>query len=91
MNTSDYENYKLDFSAFSNELITEAYAVVSVEHEGEKLFYESFQIECSNQWKSYAFEGVLDADLRPDSKLSIYVWNPSQKELLLDHLVVKLY
>lgn len=74
----------------------DAKLVISIETSEGAYFYESQDIDpliksYSNWWEVH-LENVLNVDeIKPNSRLKVYVWNVNQGELLIDNFEIRMY
>lgn len=74
---------------------TEAQLVVSIETDGNAYFWNSGGlnnfISSDENWKKTAIEySIKKAEIKPNSLLKVYVWNPKKQECLIDDFKITL-
>lgn len=82
--------YTLSVSSINVNEFTESYAVISIEKDGNSVFYNSFSIPYSKNWDTYTFNGTLPNNLPKSSELKFYVWNKKLGATLIRDLTIKL-
>ena len=74
---------------------TEAQIVVSIETDGNAYFWNSGGLNnfilSDENWKKTAIEySIKKAEIKPNSLLKVYVWNPKKQECLIDDFKITL-
>lgn len=75
---------------------TEAQVVVSIESNNEVYYWKSaglnFYIDNESYWKKVDMEFTVNkGELKPNSLLKIYVWNPKKQHCLIDDFKITLF
>lgn len=67
------------------------HGVISLEKNGEKLFYKGFPlVQSSGDWYNYYFEIDFPEEIPLGSELKIYVWNPSTEDFFIDKMNIQI-
>ncbi len=69
-----------------------AQLVISVENNGKSIYWQGVEIKkytrIVNEWKPAKIERKLPCDINPNSLIKIYVWNNSDKDMVIDDFEV---